>query len=62
LQQTESTQCALRQFDDVTQAAPFGEPHAPAPLHDDEPAHSFAGSWPLGTLLHDPMDPVTLHA
>jgi len=31
-------------------------------LHVDVPAHSFAGSWPIGTLLHVPTDPAILQA
>jgi hypothetical protein len=45
------------------QTAPFARSaHAPAPLQFVAPGHSFAGSVALGTLLHVPMLPDTLHA
>lgn len=44
-------------------AAPVARsPHAAAPLHVVEPAHSFAGSVFAGTFVHVPRLPATLHA
>ena len=66
LQQTPSTQKVLMH----SPAAPFvvqAEPadslvQAPAPLQLVTPTHSFAGSWPLATLVQVPMAPEMLHA
>src|SRR5262245_20493271 len=39
-----------------------GQLQAPAPLQVAAPAHSLAGSCPLGTLEQVPVMPATLHA
>jgi hypothetical protein len=57
LQQTPSTQLALRHSAIEEHCYPMALMHPPEPLHTSAPAHSLSGSVPAAMLLHAPSTP-----
>jgi hypothetical protein len=61
LQHVVSSQMPPRHSPAIEHGEPCGLAHWPAPLHASAPAHSLAGSCPLGIGEQMPMLPVPLH-